>query len=82
MGGNEMRHLQSYVYGVDPTLEKLSGPEKEKWKDAVGRATFSGLLITDSNKGMLDKMVESTYGDQAGQHPEFGQEIIAIAESL
>ena len=74
--------LQGYVYKVNPTLENLSKSEQDLWDDATGRAMFTGMLITDKEKGMLDQMVEQTYGEQAGQHPEFGAEIMEIAESL
>lgn len=74
--------LQSYVYKVNPMLENLSESEDNMWDDATGRAMFAGMLITDKKEGMLDQMVEQTYGQQAGQHPEFGSEIIEMAESL
>jgi len=74
--------LQSYVYKVEPSLKNLSAADKEMWEEAKGRAHFTGMLITDLKKGMLDKMTESAYGEQAGQHPEFGEEIMEIARSL
>ena len=43
---------------------------------------FAGMLITDKSPGMLDQMTESTYPGQAGQHPEFGEEILEIARTL
>ncbi len=52
------------------------------WEDATGRAFFTKMLITDQKKGTLDQMVESTYGKQAGQPPEFGEEIMEIARSF
>ncbi|KAL8822981.1 MAG: hypothetical protein Q9191_006297 [Dirinaria sp. TL-2023a] len=81
-GGQSVFVSQSYVYKVNPMLENLSEPENDIWDDATGRAMFAGMLITDQTEGMLDQMVEQTYGQQAGPHPEFGSEIIAIAESL
>ena len=70
------------VHKVDPTLENLSKSDGKQWTEAVERATFSGMLITDQMKGALDQMTEQTYPGQAGQHPEFGQEILDIAETL
>ena len=40
------------------------------------------MLILDTNKGALDKMMESTDPDQGGRHPDFGAEILEIARSL
>jgi len=76
------RILQGYVYKVDPLLKDLSAADKEMWEDASGRAFFTKMLITDQKKGTLDQMVESTYGKQAGQPPEFGEEIMEMARSL
>lgn len=74
--------LQSYVYKVEPSLKDLSASDQNMWDDTIGRTFFTGVLIRDERKGMLDGMVESTYGEQAGQHPEFGEEIMEIARSL
>ncbi len=74
--------MQGYVYKVDPSLKDLSASDTEMWEDATGRAFFTKMLITDQKKGALDQMVESTYGKQAGQPPEFGEEIMEIARSF
>ena len=50
--------------------------------DARGRAIFAGVLILDNSKGMLDQITERTYPEQTRQHPESGEEILAIARTL
>jgi len=74
--------LQGYVYKVDPSLKDLSASETEMWEDATGRAFFTKTLIMDTKKGALDQMVETSYGKQAAQPPEFGEEIMEMARSL
>ena len=39
-------------------------------------------LILDTNKGMLDMMMESTYPGQTGEPPTFGDEVLAVAREL
>lgn len=56
--------------------------EKFYLEDVVGRSFFAGMLMLDIKEGALDMMTESTYPDQAGQHPDFGEEILAIARTL
>lgn len=34
------------MYSVNPTLQNLSKAERERWQDAVGRATYAKMLIT------------------------------------
>ena len=70
------------LYHVDPTLTNLSGKENENWNDVRGRAIYAGMLITNQMKGALDMMTESTYTGQKGQHPEFGEEILKLAEEM
>ena len=70
------------LYNVDPTLSNLSRKENEEWNDVRGRAMYAGMLITNQMKGALDMMTESTYPGQKGQHPEFGEEILQLAEEL
>ena len=74
--------LQSQLYNVDPTRENPSARDEEAWSDVVGRSQMIKMLILDTNKGALDKMMESTYPDQGGRHPDFGEEILEIARSL
>ncbi|KAL9003364.1 MAG: hypothetical protein Q9188_003758 [Gyalolechia gomerana] len=71
-----------FMYNVNPTLQNLSKKEKETWQDAVGRASFAKMLILDTQPGMLDMMTETTYPDQSGKHPEFGEEILELARHL
>ena len=70
------------LYHVDPTLSNLSGKENEGWNDVRGRAIYAGMLITNQMKGALDMMTESAYPGQKGQHPEFGEEILKLAEEM
>ena len=70
------------LYHVDPTLTSLSGKENEEWNDVRGRAMYSAMLITNQMKGALDMMTESVYPGQQGQHPEFGEEILKLAEEM
>lgn len=56
--------------------------EKESWTDVTGRAKFPGQLLLDTQPGMVDQMTEMTYPDQQGKHPEFGEEILALAREL
>ncbi|KAL8646096.1 MAG: hypothetical protein Q9226_007020 [Calogaya cf. arnoldii] len=72
----------SMFYNVNPTLQGLSKQEKEKWEDAVGRTTFTKVLILDTRPGMLDLMTETTYPDQKGAHSDFGEEILELARHL
>ena len=64
-----------------PRYETLPGGE-EDWQEAVGRATFAKQLITDANPGMLDMMTESTYPEQRGRHPAFGEAVLQAARKL
>lgn len=70
------------AYAVNPSLQRLTKAEKEAWNDARGRAAFAKLLITDQVPGTLDRMTEATYPGQAGQHPDFGEEVLVVARSL
>ncbi|KAL9000693.1 MAG: hypothetical protein Q9169_000729 [Polycauliona sp. 2 TL-2023] len=69
-------------YNINPTLQGLSKDEKEKWEDAKGRTTFAKMLILDTQPGMLNMMTETTYPDQKGAHPDFGEEILELARHL
>ena len=60
----------------------MSKGQKDRWNDAQGRASFTGALITDKEAGMLDQMTEMTYPGQKGKHPEFGDRILEIANTL
>ncbi|TKA78483.1 hypothetical protein B0A49_01473 [Cryomyces minteri] len=70
------------LYAVDPSVQRLSTAKKELWEGAQGRASFSGMLITNALPGALNEMTEAAYPDQEGAHPEFGDDIIAIARRL
>lgn len=70
------------MYSVNPTLKNLGRGEKEAWDDAIGRTVMAQGLILDTTKGALDRMTESTYPDQMGRHPEFGEEILELAKHL
>ena len=70
------------LYHVDPTLTSLSGKENEEWNDVRGRAMYSAMLITNQMEGALDMMTESIYPGQKGQHPDFGEEILKLAEEM
>lgn len=70
------------MYMVDPSLKNLSKKDEETWEDAIGRTFLAQQLILDTKKGMLDMMTESTYPDQKGKHPDFGEEILELAKHL
>ncbi|KAL8979545.1 MAG: hypothetical protein Q9205_005143 [Flavoplaca limonia] len=72
----------SMFYALNPTLQGLTKQEKEKWQDAIGRTTFTKMLILDTTPGMLNMMTETTYPDQRGAHPDFGEEILELARHL
>ena len=74
--------IKGYLYTVDPSLENLSRKEKEVWNDARGRAMYASILILDTNPGSLNQMTEMTYPGQTGKHPDFGDEIMEIAQRL
>lgn len=68
---------------VHPGLPNdMSMQEVEARKDAVGRTFFSGKLILDDKPGFLNEMVEMTYPGQKGKHPEFGEEVLALARAV
>ena len=69
-------------YALNPTLQGLTKQEEEKWQDAIGRTTFTKMLILDTRPGMLNMMTETTYPDQRGAHPDFGEEILELARHL
>ncbi|KAL8641852.1 MAG: hypothetical protein Q9228_001399 [Teloschistes exilis] len=71
-----------YMYSVNPTLENLGREEKEAWDDAIGHTVMAQGLILDTTNSALDRMTESTYPDQKGRHPEFGEEILELAKHL
>lgn len=76
--------MQGLLYNkVHPGLPKdMSKQEAEAWEDVVGRTFFSGKLILDDKPGLLNEMVEMAYPDQNGKHPEFGEEVLALARAL
>ena len=74
--------IQGILYKITPTLQNLTRKEKEDWEEATGRATFAKQLITDANPGMLDMMTESTYPEQRGRHPAFGETVLQAARKL
>ena len=60
----------------------MSKEQRETWNDCIGRSVLSQQLILDTKPGMLDAMTESTYPNQAGGAPAFGEEILALAREL
>ncbi|KAL8840759.1 MAG: hypothetical protein Q9170_001197 [Blastenia crenularia] len=74
--------VDSFFFKVDPSLQNLSKEAQEMWLDAVGRATFTKMLILDTKPGTLNIMTETAYPDQRGQNPEFGEEILELARHL
>ena len=77
--------MQGILFGqTDPRVyhREVTKKEKEAWEDARGRAQFSALLILDTMPGALNQMTESAYPDQNGKHPEFGEEILALARDI
>lgn len=61
---------------------EYNAQEKEIWMDVVQRTAMSKSLLTDSKPGMLDMMIESTNPEERGNHPEIGEEILALASAL
>jgi len=64
---------------TDPELKNGPGG---KFEDVIGRNFMAKQLILDTKPGALDKMTESTYPEQKGRHPKFGEEILALARDL
>ena len=56
--------------------------QREAWDDCKGRAKMSKQLILDTNPGMLNMMMQSTYPNQSGEPPAFGEEVLAAAREL
>lgn len=66
---------------VDPKLPK-NRSTREAWSDVLGRSMMASQLILDTKPGMLNMMIESTNPEQKGKHPEFGDEIKALAREI
>jgi len=64
---------------TDPQLRDGVGG---KFGEVLGRNFMAKQLILDTKPGTLDRMTESTYPEQKGRHPAFGEEILALAREL
>ena len=71
--------MQGMLFAVSPSLP---ASESVQWAEVTGRAVYAGQLITDVNTGKLNLLVEHAYPGQRGAHPEFGQDILALARAL
>ena len=67
---------------VDPSLQTMSREEREIWGDILGRSQMAKNLILDTEPGMLDMMVATTYPGQSGPRLEFDEGIITLARQL
>lgn len=71
------------LYDTPPSLRNQSKAQKANWEDVRGRAAYAGVLIADEKMpGMLNTMTGSTYANQKGRHPAFGDEILVLARGL
>ena len=64
------------LYKVPPTAT-----EGEPWDDVVGRSVMAAELLLDSNPGMLDTLVDSTYPGQSPR-PVLGERVLEAAREL
>jgi hypothetical protein len=71
-------------YNIDPELKhhRKGEPLPEDYMDVLGRSFMASQLILDTKPGTLDMMTETTYPEQRGQHPQFGEEILQLAREL
>ncbi len=67
------------LYHVEANANLATDPT---WQDVIGRSVVAGDLILDTNRGMLDMMVDSTYPGQPGPRPVIGEDIKAVARKL
>jgi hypothetical protein len=70
----------STLYRIPPGAPLNGG--NEQWTDVIGRSVMAGKLLLDTDPGMLDMMVESTYPGQPGDRPVIGEDIKALARKL
>jgi len=64
---------------TDPELKNGVGGS---FADVLGRNATAKQLILDTKPGALNKMMEGMYPEQKGRHPQFGEEILALAREL
>jgi hypothetical protein len=64
------------------TDPQLKNGARGKFADVLARNVMAKQLILDTKPGTLDRMTESTYPEQKGRHPQFGEEILALAREL
>jgi hypothetical protein len=61
----------------------MDAQSRRVWKDeCMGRSMLAANLILNKPPGMLNSMVEQTYPNQPGGHPEFGSEIEELARKV
>ena len=71
------------LYDVPPEGQvQLDEAQKQDWDDVRSRNVMTKSLILDIKPGMLNQLVENTYPGQVGEHPQFGDEILAIVRDL
>lgn len=73
-----------YLYMIPPDIatERMRTVDRERYSDVLSRNSLTAALILDDKPGMLNELVESAYHGQAGQHPDFGEEILEDARRM
>lgn len=70
------------LYNIDPKLPLRTNREKEAWADIMSRSAMGANLLLDTNRGMLDMMVQGTYPSQSSPQPVIGEDILEAARKL
>lgn len=60
----------------------MNGMEKQAFTEVIGRSVMIYSLILDDKPGALNAMVEMSYPGTAGNHPDFGENILEEARKL
>lgn len=77
MKGNIQLNLEEVT-----SLESLNVVQQALFEDVIQRSVLVSSLILHTGPGMLNNLVEQTYPESAGNHPEFGDYIKTAARTL
>lgn len=81
-------HIDAHTKGYLPnlfdvtSLNSMNAMQKYLWEDVQQRCVLAADLILDTTPGKLNATMEQTYPASAGNHPEFGDDIIEEAKRL
>ena len=71
------------LYQIPPSSPRTREHQKEIWNDVLSRNSMAAELLLDSQRGMLDMMVDSSYpAQQRGSRPEIGDDVKEAARKL